>query len=335
MKISIAICCHNSAQRIEKTLQHLQKQEGIKHEQWEILIIDNASNDATGMEAQKVWNQAPIAPLRVIQENNLGLSYARERALRESSGDVIAFIDDDNWANPKWVKHVIHLFAMHPEITAAGGPIHPVLESPPPEWFAHFKGNFTLWDLYPKAQFVAHPLCGAGLCIRKLAWEELIQKGFRQQLADRSGENLSSGGDFELCYAFLLNGGHLWYDPELKIEHFIPQKRLQWNYLMNLRKGFGAQSTVLEVYEMILKSHLKTQTYRPKTWWKEALKCLYHCIRNGYKAFPPESLRNEGKDQAAFFAEQTGRLAALWKDKFDYDDRYQSILNQIWIAHKN
>ena len=102
MNLSIAICCHNSVQRIEATLRHLQSQKNITPEEWEILLIDNASHDHTTEFAKKVWLENPICEMKLLQEKRLGLSHARDRAFQEASGDIVCFIDDDNWANPYW-----------------------------------------------------------------------------------------------------------------------------------------------------------------------------------------------------------------------------------------
>lgn len=318
MKISIAICCHNSAERLEPTLVHLQNQKNMQPEQWEILLIDNASHDNTIEFAKTIWAKNPITEIRFLQEKRLGLSHAREHAFQAARGEVVCFIDDDNWVNPNWCKNIIKIFENNNQTGAAGGPILPVLESKAPEWFNEFKGNFTLWDLYETAQEITHPLCGAGLCIRKSAWNQLKNQGFEQLLTDRKGSNLTSGGDFEIGYALLLNGWKLWYDPSLSIQHFIPKKRLNWNYLMRLRRGFGAQSTILEIYEKTLKSSLEKSKLKPQNWWKELMKCLWKISRHTVMGVFPEHKIREGKIEAALFADQCGRLSEILRKKKNY-----------------
>lgn len=332
--LSIALCCHNSALRITPTLERLQAQLVDPRHPWEILLIDNGSTDETAMIAQAVWHKKPIAPMRIIQEPNLGLSHARERALKEATYDFIGLIDDDNWVGPNWVEKVLSIFESDKKIAACGGSIFPVCEVPPPNWFNEYKGNYTIWDLYPKAQATQHPLCGAGLCLRKTAWLNLKQAGFQHFLSDRKGKALSSGGDFELGYALLLNDWTLWYDPALRLQHFIPKYRLNWAYLMGLREGFGRQSLVLEVYEGLYKALKNNQPFHPKKWWKEALKCTYHLIRHAYKGCFPKSKKNEGQANAALWTEQWGRFTSLFQEKHHYDNRYKHLFNAPWVTLK-
>lgn len=334
MKLSIAICCHNSSKRIQKTLEHLQNQKDINSTEWEILLIDNASKDNTIEAAEKFWQKNPITQFKILQEKRLGLSYARERAFQEAAGEIVCFIDDDNWANPYWASNVIKIFQKNSAIGAIGGPILPVLEADAPFWFEKFKGNFTLWDLYPTAREVTHPICGAGLCIRKAAWEKLISQGFKQILTDRTGKSLSSGGDFEIGYGLLLNGWKLWYDPALTIQHFMPKERLNWSYLIRLQEGFGAQSITLEVYEKILKSSLDQTKLIPQRWWLESIKCLWRLARHAFKGAFPKHPSREGTFDAALFAEQYGRFVSILRKKNKYNQSFAKLQNAEWNIYK-
>jgi hypothetical protein len=54
--------------------------------------------------------------------------------------------------------------------------------------------------------WVRNGLWGAGLCVRKTAWEGLVERGFRPKLTDRTGTQLTTGGDNEMCLALRLAG---------------------------------------------------------------------------------------------------------------------------------
>lgn len=333
MSLSIAICCHNSAKRLPETLQYIQKQQITFPYPWEVLIIDNASTDNTLEIAEKIWAKNPIVPLRLISETELGLTYARNCALRHAQYTILAFIDDDNWINQNWVNRVFEIFTQNKTIAACGGPIYPICELPPPDWFSAYQGNYTTWDLYPQAQYIQHPLCGAGLCIKKTIWKNLINKGFQPILTDRKGKSLSSGGDFELGYALLLAGHKLWYDPKLHLQHFIPKERLTWPYLIKLNEGFGKQSTTIEIYNQLLDKCLNKKQQKHHIWIIEALKCSYHLIRHSFHGAFPQYLRHEGHKNALLWAEQWGRLCSLLQERSFYDKRYNTLKSTPWIQH--
>ncbi len=329
--ISLCICCHNSANRIEATLKHLQAQVFTQKINWEVLLIDNQSSDGTTQKAESLWRDNPVTVLKIIPEPKLGLSHARKRAFSASQYDIIGFIDDDNWADPYWAERAIKNFNQDPNIGACSGRVLPACEITEPKWFQSYKGNYSTWDLYPKAQTIQHPLGGAGLCLRKSAIESLFNLGFKMLLSDRQGKKLSSGGDFELCYALLLMGWKIQYDPDLTIHHFIPKERLSWSYLIRLQEGFGKQSTILEQYEEVYQSILKQKKPTQKTLWKEVLYCIYRIIRHAHNGCFPKN--HEGSINAILWMQQLGRLKELLKLRKEYTTNFQSIVTSNWI-HK-
>src|SRR6185437_8424396 len=101
--ISVIICCYNSATRLPETLKHLAAQH-CPELNWELLIIDNASSDATSAEAPALWMQfGSTVPMRVIPEPTAGLSHARNKGVAEARHELILFCDDDNHFAPDYL----------------------------------------------------------------------------------------------------------------------------------------------------------------------------------------------------------------------------------------
>ncbi len=252
--VSIVICCYNSAGRLAPALAHLRAQVFTAPLPWEVIIVDNASTDATAQTALDLWPPDAGAPLRVVREAQPGLSHARQRGLREAQYAFVSFIDDDNWVSPDWVERVYQIFCAHPEVAACGGRISAAFEAQPPEWFDRFAGRFAVGEQYAQAGYVpdGRALWGAGLSIRKSAWERLTAQGFSPLLSDRTGGHLSAGGDSELCLALALNGWKLWYEPGLHLQHFMPRGRLTWENLSRMSRGFGAAQVTLRMYVVAL-----------------------------------------------------------------------------------
>ena len=303
-------------------MAHLFRQTPLEPNDWEILIVDNASTDNTAEFAINVLEQSAgstAAPsFRVLTEPELGLSNARKRGFREASGEIVCFLDDDNWVGDSWLQSVHTIFTEHPDVGAAGGPISEVLETePPPNWFESFKGNFTIWSPRNSPGYWEQPLCGAGLCVRRSAWQQLTAHGFDFMLTDRKGNNLSSGGDFELCYALMLSGWRLWYDPALHIRHWMPSERITWQNLKRLRKGYGAQSVVFDAYT----------APRTPSWNKEVLvagkSLLIALLRTA-------TSRQQRRSQQLLAESQKGRLLQLLKDRSRYRERYIRIQSAPW-----
>ncbi len=188
--VSVVVCCHNSAERLPQTLAHLAAQQVGSEILSEVIVIDNASTDSSAQVARECWPQDCAVPLRVIHEPQLGLSYARIRGFKESRYEFVCFVDDDNWVCPEWIQIVAETMTQHPEVGACGGFIDSVCEATPPQWFERHKSSYA-----PGAQGQEEGgdvtwrrfLMGAGLTIRKSAWQHIFDNGFTFLLVDRQG----------------------------------------------------------------------------------------------------------------------------------------------------
>ena len=98
---TIALCTHNHADRLERTLSDLAQLQPPKAP-WEFLVIDNGCQDPTpALLARYIWPGG--WNVRVIREDKLGLSNARNRAIAEAQGEYVIFMDDDETVDPDWL----------------------------------------------------------------------------------------------------------------------------------------------------------------------------------------------------------------------------------------
>lgn len=100
--ISLALCTHNHADRLPVTLADLGRLVS-PDSPWELIVVDNNCSDETPrLLAQEDWRPQGV-PVRVVREEKLGLSNARNRALNEARGEYLLFIDDDETPDPLWL----------------------------------------------------------------------------------------------------------------------------------------------------------------------------------------------------------------------------------------
>ena len=248
--VSVVICCYNSSKRITSTLEHLQK---IKTNDipWEVILIDNRSDDDTTGIALSVWNSNPVTRLKIVTENKQGLMNARITGVANCSYDIISFIDDDNWIESGWVDKVFAIMQRDQTIAACGGASEGVFEIDPPAWFSDFTFYYAVGKQQKETGYVSKEkayLWGAGLTLRKKAWNNLYENQFNNLLQGRTGKSLTAGEDSELCHALVLRGWKLWYDETLKFKHYIPRERLNIPYLMKIYEGFGKAAVILSLY---------------------------------------------------------------------------------------
>lgn len=100
--VSINLCCYNSEEFLEETLQSIFAQ---TYKDWELVIINDGSTDSTESIIKEYIKQG--YPIVYYRQENHGLGYSRNEALKRSSGKYIAFIDhDDIWLPGKLEKQV-------------------------------------------------------------------------------------------------------------------------------------------------------------------------------------------------------------------------------------
>lgn len=275
--VSVIVCCYNSAARIEPTLLHLQanEAEGVG---WEVILVDNASTDNTREVAHAIWSVNPVVSLQIITEDKKGLMNARIRGVKAANFNYFSFIDDDNWVNKDWIRKVYAIFESDESIAACGGSTEAVFEINPPSWFSEFSRSYAVGMQQNETGFVKPEkgfLWGAGLSVRREAWDELFSSGFKSLLHGRSGKALTAGEDSELCLSWHLLGWKLWYDESLKLKHYIPGSRLEPSYLAGLFEGFGKAEVVLSHYR-------SRQAGYKLSWYRQCLIAVRALLTKGW-----------------------------------------------------
>ncbi|NER81398.1 MAG: glycosyltransferase family 2 protein, partial [Leptolyngbya sp. SIO1D8] len=108
MDISIIIPTYNGAKRLPAVLDALRQQVNIADLQGDIWVVDNNSTDNTAeviSHYQETWS-FPFS-LHYLKETRQGAAYARQCGVNASTGELLGFLDDDNWPDPTWVSEAI------------------------------------------------------------------------------------------------------------------------------------------------------------------------------------------------------------------------------------
>ena len=121
LSLSLAICTHNHAAALRKTLTSLRTLKSPAQD-WELLIVDNASSDGSRELLNHDEWHLPSITCRVAREMRLGVANARNRALHEARGDYVIFLDDDETPDQDWLVEMARVMALQ-QPDAAGGRI--------------------------------------------------------------------------------------------------------------------------------------------------------------------------------------------------------------------
>lgn len=90
-KISVIMPVYNSAEYLHLAVESVKKQ---TFEDWELLLIDDGSSDESGTLCDQYALQDER--IRVFHQENKGITVTRNRGMKESAGEYITFIDNDD-----------------------------------------------------------------------------------------------------------------------------------------------------------------------------------------------------------------------------------------------
>lgn len=250
--ISVILCTHNPRpDYLERTAKALEAQT-LDRGEWELIVIDNGSDVDLDQRMDVSWH--PSA--RIVRENELGLTPARLRGIRESTGETLVFVDDDNVLAHDFLAEVVRITASHPFLGAWSGGIQGEFESDPPPWAKRYFGLLAIReverDAWSNIYWEANTTpVGAGLCVRRhvaLEYLRLNDDGLRRFRMDRAGQSLVSGGDNDLAACAIDLGLSCGVISSLKLRHLIPSERLSEDYLLRLVEGVAYSSIILRSF---------------------------------------------------------------------------------------
>jgi len=336
--VSVIICCYNSSKLLPETLHHLSLQKVRSYVRWEVIVVDNASTDNTEEVALKEWSRYKNCKgiLRVVKQPIPGLSAAREKGIEESKYEYMVFCDDDNWLEKNYLQTVVSTMRVEKEIGIIGCETEEVCEVNPPDWFDKWKNwSYAVGEQFEKSGDITWSrgfVWGAGMVLRRKALNQLYKEGFRSLLTDRKGKELASGGDTELCFALRLAGWRIWYEPKLKLKHYMTAPRLKWEYLLKLWKGFGISTVGLDTYLNIIPEDLLDGNYVviKKSWKENLIDTLNKLRQAGYKKVLNRKDLPEGDPDLPLIVHNLARLKELFKLRKQYIERIDNLSKSNW-----
>jgi glycosyltransferase involved in cell wall biosynthesis len=314
ISLDIVICTYNNAPLLERMLEAIARQKVSSRVKWSVLVVNNNSTDETP-EVVERFARAHDIDLRIVCETEQGLTPARVCGVRNSSGEWVAFVDDDCLLAEDWVAEAARFASEHPACGAFGGQIILQWEQPPPPYVLNFPYAYAgayHGETAQRRQWLA----GAGMVVRRAA---LVETGWieKQFLADRTGQSLVSGGDVEIPMRIAARY-EVWYTPACKIRHVIPARRTSREYLRRIIYGLGASrhnSTAL-----------KWRGSYP-AWCLYAAACSVGFCGLGVRQLALEiSGRRHGVDFRIAFGPLLGWWSAMWRMlRMDSTERQQLI----------
>jgi glycosyltransferase involved in cell wall biosynthesis len=249
MEISVILCTYNPRpDYLQRVLDALQAQT-LSKDQWELLLVDNASKEPLKNGYDMSWH----SHARHIREDELGLTAARLRGIKESVGELLIFVDDDNLLAEDYLELALRLGNEWPQLGVFGGQIFPVFEISPPEWIKGYSHLLACrefasdrWSNIP-TENESLP-CGAGMCVRRivaLKYAGQVKNSPERMRLGRQGGSLNGCEDTDMAFTACDMGLGMGEICALKLKHLIPERRMNEDYLVRLWEGMIYSSRLL------------------------------------------------------------------------------------------
>lgn len=231
LKLSVVVCTYNREKMLPACLESLAQQSANK-KLYEVLIVDNNSNDNTRHVANEFSKK--YSNFRYFFDRKQGLSNARNLGMKEALADYIAFIDDDARASNNWIDEAIKIIdEKNPDIF--GGPVFPLKTEYKPPWYKDEYG--IRGDMGETGWLKKGFIIGTNIFFRRSLLQEY--NGFDPDLGMK-GDNLKYHEETKIVFRALREKKKVYYSKELIVDDRLPdyKKSLAFFIYSKYKSGF-------------------------------------------------------------------------------------------------
>jgi O-antigen biosynthesis protein len=220
LTVTVAVCTRDRPEDLAACLHSLERSD---YGSFEILVVDNAPSS----EASRLLVERRAGRVRYVREPRPGLDWARNRAINEAHGDIIAFTDDDVTVDPGWIRALVAAFGTDETVAAVTGLVLPSeLETEAQVLFERYRSFGR--GFVPRR---VAPARGRPLALRHGAAGDYgtgANMAFRRSLFTRIGvfdpaldvgTPTRGGGDLDMFFRVLKEGHVLVYEPRALVRH--------------------------------------------------------------------------------------------------------------------
>jgi GT2 family glycosyltransferase len=220
-RVSVVVALHNAERTLHECLDSLQR---LRYPDYEVIVVNDGSTDGSGAIMARF-------PHRCITTANRGISAARNEGLRAATGEIVAYIDSDAYADPDWLGHLATTY-MESDVAGVGGPnIVPRSDNWQAQCVYRAPGGPTQVMLDDQS---AEHIPGCNMSFRKAALDDI--SGFDPIFT-------KAADDVDVCWRLLDRGHRLGFSPSAVVwHHRRPSVGAYWRQQV----GYGESEALLE-----------------------------------------------------------------------------------------
>lgn len=231
MKITVILCTYNRCESLRVALESVAQSSMPQSVEWELLLVDNNSNDQTRAVLEEFKAKYP-GRFRYLFEPKPGKSHALNSGIQATDSDVLAFMDDDVIVEPTWLANLTSVLNDQ-SYAGVGGRIVPQWKCSPPNWLPaqekYGLAPLVMFDLGNQAGPLHEAPFGTNMAFQRSVFDRHAR--FRTDLGPRPGSEIRSE-DTEFGQRLLNAGERLYYQPSAVVYHEVAQKRLTKKFFL-------------------------------------------------------------------------------------------------------
>lgn len=266
MKISIIIPTRNRAQNLKNLLEKLSKQT-VPSDQYEVLVIDNGSEDDTSVVCQEYMKL--FVNFKYFYEEEPGLHVGRNKGFQESLTELLVYIDDDIEPHEEWLQAIIKGFEDE-KVALIGGNDVPKFEKEPDSWINDLwieRGDMKILPEFScillgsiKKEIDPECVYGCNFAIRK----EVLRKtrGFHPDGMPNNMLQYRGDGETYVSRYIKEQGLKAIFIPEASVYHLVSKERMTKEYCFRIYYRTGISLAYVFLREKRIMSLLKEILYR-------------------------------------------------------------------------
>ena len=254
MLVSVIVSTYSIDQLplVEKCFNSLKRQTRIPDE---VMLVLDSNKDVIE------FYRSRLPDVKTVDSGGFGLSRARNSGVVNACGDVVAFIDDDAYADESWLEEMIQEFEK-PDVVGVGGLIMPAWENSRPDWFPEeldwvigctYKGQVN------EAKKIRNPI-GCNMAFRRDIFPKVGE--FKEEVG-RVGKKMlgKEETEFSIRVYNTIPNVRIVYAPKAIVHHLVSDKRSKFSYLMNRAYYEGVSKAIMSREKTNIDSFKTEDTY--------------------------------------------------------------------------
>jgi glycosyltransferase involved in cell wall biosynthesis len=221
--VSICVCTFKRPGYLQRLLEHLERQDTDGTFTFEIIVVDNDEGGSAEIVAD-LFCQRESIPTTYWREPQRNIALCRNRAISLTTGEWIAFIDDDEFPVPSWLRQFVQTCKANPEVAGVLGPVRPHFDRTPPAWIV--KGGFCERPEYATGRPMSWNECRSGNVI--------LRKKIFSDISLPFDPKFGTGGEDVDFFKRMADQGHqfIWCNEAVAYES-VPPSRQSRKYMIH------------------------------------------------------------------------------------------------------